>query len=79
MLAHADGALFLFFLDFDGLEVFGLEDLAAIQAFDVFDAVASGNHLGTGMVASGLHKQRLDEVYFNRLRDVVKPPFRSHS
>ena len=66
--------LFLVVLDFDGLEVFSLEDLAAFQAFDVFDALAAGNHLGTGMVASGLHKQRLDEVYFNRLTGVVKPP-----
>src|SRR3954454_20230653 len=69
-----DGTLFLVFLDFHGLEVFGLENLTAIQAFDVFHAGAAGNHLSTGMVANGLHKQRLDEVYFNRLRDVVKPP-----
>ncbi len=48
-----DGRLFLFFLDFDGLQVFGLKNLAAVQAFDVFDSVTSGNHLGTGMVASG--------------------------
>jgi hypothetical protein len=26
------------------------------------------------MVANGLHKQRLDEVYFNRERGHVKPP-----
>ena len=71
-----DEELFLFFLDLHGLEIFGFEDLPAIQAFEVVHAVASGNHLGTGMVASGLHKQRLDEVYFNRLRVVVKPPFR---
>jgi hypothetical protein len=69
-----EGGLFLVFLDFDWLEVFSLENLPALEAFDVFHAIASGNHLGTGMVASGLHKQRLDEVYFNRLGDVVKPP-----
>src|SRR3954467_15625009 len=70
-----EGGLFLVFLDFDGLQIFGLENLTAIQAFDVFHACAAGNHLGTGMVANGLHKQRLDEVYFNRPRDVVKPPW----
>src|ERR1043165_9620225 len=69
-----DGSRFLVFLDLYGLKVFGFEDLTAIQALDVFDAVAPGNHLGTGMVASGLHKQRLDEVYFIRLRELVKPP-----
>jgi len=69
-----DGGLFLVFFDFHRLKVFGLENLPALEAFDIFHAIASGNHLGTGVVASGLHKQRLDEVYFNRPRDVVKPP-----
>jgi len=69
-----DGTLFLVFLYLHRFKVFSFEDLSAVQAFDVFYAVASGNHLGTGVVASGLHKQRLDEVYFNRLREVVKPP-----
>src|SRR3954463_9803535 len=69
-----DWQLFVVVLDLDGLEIFGLENLAALEAFDVFHALSAGNHLGTGMVASGLHKQRLDEVYFNRPRSVVKPP-----
>ena len=51
--------LFLVFLDFHWLKVFCLENLPALEAFDVFHAIASGNHLGTGMVASGLHKLRL--------------------
>jgi hypothetical protein len=59
--------LLFFFVCGDGLQVFGFKNLSAIQALDVVYAIASGNHLGTGMVASGLHKQRLDEVYFNRL------------
>ena len=45
--------LFVFFVGRDGLQVFGFENLTAIQAFDVIDAVAPGNHLGSGMVASG--------------------------
>jgi hypothetical protein len=53
----AAGLLFVVF-DFYGFKVFGLEDLAAIQAFDVVDAVTAGNDLGTGMVTSGLHKPR---------------------
>jgi hypothetical protein len=46
----------LFYLH--GFKVFGFEDLEAVQAFDVVDAVAPGDDLGAGMVASGWHKQR---------------------
>ena len=59
--------LLFLFVGGDGLQVFSFENLTAIQALDVIYAIASGNHLGTGMVTSGLHIQRLDEVYFNRL------------
>jgi delta-aminolevulinic acid dehydratase/porphobilinogen synthase len=68
------GELFVVVLNLHGLEVFGLEDLAAVQAFYVFDAIAPGYHLCPGVVASRKHKQRLDEDYFNRLIRVVKPP-----
>jgi len=61
------------FLDFHRFKIFRLEDLAAIEAFDVIYSVSPGNYLGAGMVASGLHKQRLDEDYFNRERGHVKP------
>jgi hypothetical protein len=37
------------------LEVFGLEDLAAIETFHVVDPISAGDHLGAGMVTSGLH------------------------
>ncbi len=47
--------LFLFFLDFHGLKVFSLEDLAAIETFDVVYTVSPGDHLCAGMVTSGLH------------------------
>lgn len=67
MLTHGMWKLFFLFVYGDGLQVFRLENLTAIQAFDVIDAVTSGNHLGTGMVTSGLHNSALDEVYFNRL------------
>jgi len=37
-------------------EVLGFEDLAAIQAFQVFHAIAPGDDLGTVVLASVLHK-----------------------
>jgi hypothetical protein len=70
------GELFLFLICGDGLQVLCLENLTAIQAFDVIDSVAPGNHLGTGMVASGLHNNGLDRVYFNRLKRLVKAQLR---
>jgi hypothetical protein len=50
--------LFFVFLDFHGFKVFGFEDLAAVQTFDIIDAVSPGDYLSTGMVASGLHTLR---------------------
>lgn len=69
------GGLFLFVLDFHGFKVFSLEDLPAIQAFHVIDAISAGDHLGAGMFASGLHNKRLDEVYFTHAQAHVKPSF----
>jgi hypothetical protein len=53
------GGLFLVFLDFHWLKVFGLEDLTAIKALHVIDAVSPGDDLGAGMVTSGLHTPTL--------------------
>jgi len=54
----ARGQLFFLFLFFngDGLEIFGLKDLTAIQAFHVIHAVASGDDHGAIVLTSGLHK-----------------------
>lgn len=51
----------LFFVGFgrDWLEIFGLEDLPAIEAFDVFDAIAAGDHHGLLVFTGGLHIKRL--------------------
>jgi hypothetical protein len=49
------GGLFVFFVDLDRFEVFRLENLATVEALDVIDTVASGNHLGTGVIAGGYH------------------------
>ena len=40
---------------FDGLEVFGLENLAAVETLHVLDAVTAGNDLGPGVFAGGRH------------------------
>ena len=52
--------------------VFGFKYLTAIQAFEIIDAIPAGDNLGTGVIASGRHIQRLAEVYFKRARALVK-------
>lgn len=74
-IGRAGAGLFLFVLNFDGFKVFGLEDLVAVQTFDIVHAISAGNDLGTGMLTSGLHIQRLDEIYSTYAHEVVKPPF----
>jgi hypothetical protein len=54
MLTHRRRAI-LFFLDFQGFKVFGLEDLTAVETFHVIDAVSPGQNLCTSVVANGLH------------------------
>jgi hypothetical protein len=63
--------LIFFFLNGYRFEVFGIEDLAAIEAFNVFHSVAPGNDLGTGVLTSGLHKARL-RIYSNEADALVK-------
>jgi hypothetical protein len=67
------GGLFLVFLDWHGFKVFRLEDLSAVQAFHVVDAVSPGDYLCAVVVTSGLHSQRFDEKYFIRTHGLVKP------
>ena len=59
MLAHGWRAIVIV-LDFHGFKIFGLEDLTAVPAFHVIHAVSPGDHLGAGMVTSGLHNQRIE-------------------
>jgi hypothetical protein len=49
------GGLLFLFLYLDGLEVFRLEDLPAIQTFQVVDSVSPSDDLGADVVASDLH------------------------
>ena len=51
--------LLLFGLDRNRLEIFGFEDLPAIEALHVVHAVSAGEDDCILMVAGGLHNQRL--------------------
>ena len=51
------GELFFVLFHFDGFEILSFENLAAVEALHVIDAVSSSDHLGAGMVTSGLHNQ----------------------
>ena len=60
MTLHANAwgrTLFFVFLGFDGFEIFGLEDLAAVQALDIIDPVPAGENDRPGMLTNGLHNQ----------------------
>jgi hypothetical protein len=70
--ARGPGLLFVV-LHFDRFQVFGFKYLPAIQTFEIIDAIPAGDNLGTGVIASGRHIQRLDEVYFKRAGALVKP------
>jgi hypothetical protein len=67
------GRLLFVVLHFDWFQVFGLKYLTAIQAFEIIDAIPAGDNLGTGVIASSRHIQRLAEVYFKRAGALVKP------
>jgi hypothetical protein len=47
--------LFFLFLDLHGLQIFGFEDLPAIETFNVVDPVSAGDDLGARVLTSGLH------------------------
>jgi len=47
--------LFLVVLDFDLFQVFGFENLAAIETFHVIDAIAARNYLRAVVITGGLH------------------------
>jgi len=53
------GKLLFLFLHFYGFEILRLEDLMAIQTFNVVNAVSPGDHLGALVVTRGLHKARV--------------------
>jgi hypothetical protein len=49
----------LLFLVFDGnrLQIFGFEDLAAVQTLYVIDPITPGEDYGAGMLTNALHNQ----------------------
>ena len=69
-IARLTGLLVVFFNCY-GFEVFGFEDLAAIQALQVFHPIAPGDDLGTVVIAWVLHKARL-RIYSNDPEGLVK-------
>ena len=51
--------LLLFGFDSDRLQVFGFEDLAAVEALNVVHSVSTGEDDCILMLAGGLHNQHL--------------------
>jgi hypothetical protein len=47
--------LLFLILHFHGFKIFGFEDLAAIETFDVIHPVSTGDDLGARVLTSGLH------------------------
>ena len=47
--------LFFLILNFHGFKIFGFEDLAAIETFNVIDPLPAGDDLGARVLTSGLH------------------------
>jgi hypothetical protein len=57
MWSDWSGLGFVFGLDDRyGFEIFGLEDLSAVETFDIIHAIAPGDELGSLVFAEGLHK-----------------------
>jgi hypothetical protein len=56
-----DQLLFVVFVNGDGFEILGFEDLAAIQTFDIIHAVTSRDDHGAG-VLTGLHKTDMGSI-----------------
>src|SRR5206468_10761834 len=51
----------------------GVESLPAVEAFDVFNAIAAGDHLAAGMFASGLHNNALMRLLYPRASPCQAP------
>jgi hypothetical protein len=56
--------LFFVVLYFDGFEIFGFENLPAVETLHVFDALAPGNDLGSIVIAGGLHTNALMDLFY---------------
>ena len=52
------GLRLVFRLDRDRLEILGLEDLPAVETFDVVHTIAAGDDYCFFMLAGGLHRER---------------------
>ena len=56
--------LFFVVLYFNGFEIFGFENLPAVETLDVIDAIAPGNDLGSIVIAGGLHTNALMDLFY---------------
>jgi hypothetical protein len=54
--SEPESGLVFFRFDRDGFQIFSFEDLSAIEAFNVIDSVAAGDHHCSLVFAGGLHK-----------------------
>ena len=66
--------LFFLFLDFDGLQIFGFEDLPAIETFNVVHPVSAGDDLGARVLTSGLHNSALMKFILPLRKPLSSPP-----
>jgi len=77
-MREQDGAgLFVLSLNNNRLEIFGFEDLPAVETFDVVHTIAAGDDYCFFMLAGGLHRERSglrmeDTDYFNDPESDVK-------
>jgi hypothetical protein len=55
--------LFFVVLYFNGFEIFGFENLPAVETLNVIDAIAPGNDLGSIVIAGGLHTNALLDLF----------------
>jgi hypothetical protein len=55
----AGGSVLVVVFYLDRFKVFGFKNLAAIETFDVIDAIAAGDNLGVVVITGGLHKTAL--------------------
>ena len=64
--------LFVFGLDGYRLEIFGFEDLAAVEALDVIDTIAAGYDRCSFVLTGGLHRDAGDTIILMILHAVSR-------
>lgn len=70
-----DASLLVVVVNLNGFEVFGFEDLPALEAFHVIDAIAAGYDLSSIVFADGLHTERFIGIILAARMSLSSPPF----